>query len=216
MKNHLVLILTLIFGFSLTTNAQEKENDEMQYLFQNGVQVSGFGGATVSFGQVENEFATFTGGGGAALINQKFFIGGFGEGLATQHKRDEIRIEGIDYNDVYTSFGYGGLWIGYIHEPNKMIHLKASLKLAGGALSITDSFEDLYDELYDDVVFVAIPEVGVQVNVLPWMRVGLDAGFRHVGSVDNTRNQIDQSYVFSASDFSGLHTTLSFMFGGFR
>jgi hypothetical protein len=150
------------------------------------------------------------------LLNQKFFIGGFGEGLATQHKREEIRIEGVDYNDVYTSFGYGGLWAGYIHEPNKLVHLKASLKIAGGALSITDSFEDLYDELYDDVVFVAIPEVGVQLNVLPWMRIGLDAGFRHVGSVDDTRNQIDNSYVFSASDFSGLHTTLSFMFGGFR
>ncbi len=210
----LMLILVTLTPFSMVFS-QEEEPESMRYLLENGIHASGFGGMMVSFGQAEGDFAVFSGGGGALLINQKFFIGGFGEGLATSHERADLRIDGRDFSDVKTSFGYGGLWTGYIFKPNDLIHLQSNVKIAAGELALTDSFEDVYDNLYDDLVFVAIPSVGVQMNILPWFRVSLDAGYRHVGNVDNKTDQITGQPVFEAKDYRGLHTTFGLMFGGF-
>lgn len=215
MKKKVLSIFIAIIALGSTVMGQERE-ENMRYVFEDGVDISGFGGATVAFGQINDEFAVITGGAGAMLINQRFYIGGFGEGLSTQHKRDQVSVEGDEYNNVYTSFGYGGLWTGYIFQPNNIIHLQANVKIGGGAISLTDSFEDLYDDLYDDVVFVAIPAIGAELNVLPWLRIGVDVGYRHVGSVDSTKDDLTGVSVFRASDFNGMQSTVSFMFGGFN
>ena len=210
----LMFVLMTLTPFCMVFSQQE-EPETMRYLLENGIQVSGFGGMMVSFGEVEDDFAVFSGGGGALLINQRYFLGGFGEGLATSHKRDNLRIDGQDLSDVKTSLGYGGLWTGYIFKPNDLIHVQSSVKIAAGELALTDSFKDVYDNLYDDLVFVAIPSIGVQMNILPWFRVSLDAGYRHIGNVENKTEEITGQAVFDAKDYRGLHTTIGLMFGGF-
>jgi len=208
------LLLTALLLIGACAHAQEKE-EGMRYLLEDGIQITGFGGPTVSFGQVENEFAVFSGGGGAMLINHQFYIGGFGEGLATRHKRNNVSVDGDELKEVHTNFGYGGLWTGYIHQPNNLLHLRTSVKIAAGALTLADSFETMYDELYHDVVFVAIPSAGVEINILPWFRVSLDAGYRHVGGLEKTVDDNTGLRIFNSNDYTGLHTKISLLFGAF-
>ncbi len=80
-------MIVIFSGFTLF----EQETKETQYLFQNdNVSISGFGGFTTEFSTIQNEFAVLTGGGGAAIINQKFFFGGYGQGLSTRHINNEL------------------------------------------------------------------------------------------------------------------------------
>lgn len=71
----------------MITNITMAQDDKpTQYLFGNGkTTVNGFGAPIVQFWSKGGDFAVSSGGGGAVLINQTFFIGGYGMGMATEH-----------------------------------------------------------------------------------------------------------------------------------
>ena len=84
----------------------------------------------------------------------------------------------------YTDFGFGGLWLGYIHKPNKLVHLNFSLPLGGGGISF-DRISDGEDADIDDAVFVLNPNFGVEVNIASWMKINANAGYMLVTGANN-------------------------------
>ena len=65
--------------------------------------ISGFGGPTISYTQIDGEFAVMSGGGGGVIINN-FFIGGYGEGTSNSVNNNPS----LEFRNV--EFGYGGFW----------------------------------------------------------------------------------------------------------
>ncbi len=121
MRNKFLFFTGWLIAATLTVKSQDEATP--QYLFDqlSDVRISGFGGTMTEFSLVEGEFAVSQGGGGAVIFNQKFFIGGYGMGLATMHRRNDLP----DYGNLILAFGHGGLWSGYLFNSWKLLHFGA-------------------------------------------------------------------------------------------
>jgi hypothetical protein len=218
MKKSILIVLTAFF---LCANLSAQENKEPRFLFSGGnLFLSGFGGPLAELTIVGDNFAVCNGGGGAFLINQAFFFGGYGMGLSTNHYRDDMAdITGIDHPKLY--FNHGGLWLGYIHKHYKPVHPAFSLKMGGGEISLTDIYFHAtpFDERKGiDKVFVLTPQIELEMNFTPWMKMNIGAGYRFVSGVDKSYQITghDPEMYYKAGDFSTPFLSLGFYFGWFN
>ena len=231
-----ILILSSIILLADLSFAQD-----MKYLFQGedkNVSISGFAGVINEFSGFDGDFAFSMGGGGAMLIDQRFFIGAYGQGVTTRHLRTFTRMEtsetgekfNVTYPDVYTRFGHGGFWLGYIHNPHKAINFGINARLGWGAISMTDKTYKDYDESWNklmyDNVFVITPEVDLNLNLLKWMRVSFGIGYRVVTGVNDTYNyiytdpitfeeEVIEKEYFDKNAFNSLTGNITLSFGWF-
>lgn len=221
MKLNKTLVLTALMLITLNLSAQkdEQRNDEgMQYLFDGNLHITGFGGVTVDLTSIEGDPSVAVGGGGAAVINQKFFIGGYGQGITTIHERKNIAINEEEIDEAMLQFGHGGLWLGYIIQPARVLHMNVNAKIGGGELSLNESLDeyDMFDSYHRDAVFVMSPSVGVDVNILPWFRIAANAGYRVVSGVSGKTYDDSDKKIFKSEDYNGAVFSMSFLFGNFK
>lgn len=161
--------------------------------------ISGFGAVLFSMTPIDGSLSTLTGGGGAVLFDNSFFIGGYGLGL-TGNK--ETQISGETYS---SSFGHGGFWLGYNIKPENLVHFGIDTKLGWG--SITTKSNALVESDEDDV-FVFSPGFFAEANIAYWFKVNAGLGFQKTIGVDNG--------FFQPSDFDGPAFNISLLFGWFN
>jgi hypothetical protein len=232
MKKYYAFMLTILMSLSLTeTRAQE----EMQFLIggkDNDVAISGFAAALMEFSGFDGDFGFSMGGGAAMLVDQRFFIGGYGLGLTTQHQQNLTKVnpydydENITYKGLYTRFGHGGFWLGYIHQPYKPINFGINTKLGWGAVSMTQKTQkdasNRWIYVMNDNVFVITPELDVNLNLLTWMRMSLGLGYRFVTGVNDTydywneNDELVQADYFSKNALNSVTGSITFAFGFFK
>lgn len=190
MKSWIILTAMLLtFGM---VNAQNET------LFKH-VRVVGAFGAPITEYSINNDFNTSVGGGGGIVLNS-FFIGGYGLASADFNRLYE---EGdVDVLDI----GHGGLWLGGTFKPYKLLHVYGSARLGWGAMNIRLNGNTPYHDL--DKIFVATPEVGVELNVTGWFRVAGTVGYRSVSGAD-------ESNGYKNEDFSGPIGAVTLRFGWF-
>jgi len=205
MKRLFFLIVILVSGIAVQAqktisadNYQTKDNDDEVQTIMNSFElkrIRGFGGPTLSFSSIGDEFALFTGGGGGLIINN-FFIGGYGEGLsANSHQNDLTKIHDIE-------FGHGGFWLGYEFMPQKMVHPVFSVRSGWGRIKgVQDNVS------YSDNVFVLKPTIAAEVNFTRFMKVNVGADYRHVFNAELGD--------MTSNDFSDIGVYVSFIFGWF-
>lgn len=224
------IILSLLIVFGLTPALKSQEEGKMRYIFSGDqeINISGMGGPAVGFTSVGEEFAVTAGGQGAVLFNHKFFIGGYGEGLATIHERDySIYSSYLDDNEKYYNmnmqFGHGGFWFGYIHNPHQAVHLGLSSKFGFGAISLFEGhFHAGRDEdfAYDNV-FVVNPQIEVELNLLKWMKLNVGMGYQLVAGINREYEFKDEHgdvvlrKYFDQDDFNKPIGHITFLFGWF-
>jgi len=212
-----ILFLSVLF---LSGSLLAQDDYSPQYLFsgQGKTSISGFGGPFVEFSGIQKEFAVSVGGGGAVIFNQTFYIGGYGEGLTTSHYRYDLS-DVVNIAQPKISFGHGGFWLGYIHDSFKAIHFGFSSKLGWGSISLYDAYYNYEPRDYwaKDAVFVAIPQVEVEMNLTPWFKINVGVGYRAVAGIDKTYSDSEGNLhnYFDASDYNSAQGTISFLFGGF-
>lgn len=222
-----IRIMTVLLMAGIASASSAQEDKEPKYLLTGNdgqVHISGFGAPIVGFSSVDGNFAVYTGGGGAVLFNQTFYAGGYGMGLSTQHTRDELFLmnssdEPVEYYDLYTHFGHGGFWLGYIHESYKAVHFGVSTKLGWGSVSLTeqDYTIDKWDNVVNDNVFVLNPQVEVELNLFKWFKFNGGIGYQFVAGLDKTYRDVNGKRLefFDEADFSQPMVNISFLFGGF-
>ena len=162
--------------------------------------ISGFGGVIFSFMPIDGGLSTLTGGGGAVLFDNTFFIGGYGLGLAGNKEFD---LNGTEYS---TSFGHGGFWMGYNIKPDDLLHLGVETRLGWG--NITTKSTATNEAVNEDDVFVFNPQFFGEVNVAYWFKVNAGVGYQKTIGVDND--------FFDATDFDGPTFGISLLFGWFN
>ena len=219
-KNTLRILFLIILPICLW--AQEStEKQTTNYLFQkNGeTRISGFGAPIFEFSSFQGEFAFASGAGGAVLINNQFFIGGYGLGMISMNELNYsvYSINGrISY--PHTVMGHGGLWFGYIHQPNKAVHLALSTKIGFGGLTYSNKNTDNWwdeNEWAIDGVFVFTPQAEIELNLLKWFKFNAGVGYRLVSGTGSIYYDIDGNPTFNNKDLSGLTGSITLMFGWF-
>lgn len=230
MKTYLSILITMLIGLS---SIQLSAQEEMKYLFggeENNIKVSGFAGVFNEFSSVDGDFAFSMGGGAAMLFNQKFYLGAYGMGLTTRHLKSYIQIDPSGNlrpdDQLYTRFGHGGLWLGYIHKPQNAIHWGVNTKIGWGGITLNDlvhpGSDYKWENYYSDNVFVLSPEVNVGFNLLKWMRVDLGVGYRLVTGVDDiygdkfVDGDIIQVEAFESDAFNSVTGSVTLAFGWFN
>jgi hypothetical protein len=191
MKNSFFFIAFLL----LTTGALSAQHET---LFNQARVVGAFGGPITEYG-LGNGLNTSVGGGGALVINS-FFIGGYG--LASVDFEKLYDNGDVDVLDI----GHGGFWLGGTFQPYRLLHVYGSAKLGWGAINIDLNDNTPYRDL--DKIFVATPEIGVELNVTRWFRLAGTVGYRYVTGVSETLGLRDE-------DFSGAIAAVTLRFGWF-
>ena len=222
MKFSKALIISTLIAVVTSASAQKEANPDgqengMRYLLEGDIHITGFGGMIVDFTSIEGDLAVAAGGGGAALVNQKFFIGGYGQGIATKHERQNLEINDERIENAVFQFGHGGLWLGYIIQPAKVLHMNINTKVGAGELALRESLDEyeMMDSYHSDVVTVINPSIGVNLNILKWFRISANAGYRFVGAVGDKTYDNNNNLIFDSKDYNAPTFSLSFLFGGF-
>jgi hypothetical protein len=177
-------------------------SQEEEVVFSKAIVHGGFGGPIVELTGINHQTSVMVGGGGGVIVND-FFFGGFGQG-------GNFAEQTIDGQLYPINFGFGGLWLGYVTPTHKAIHFFCSMKVAGGGISITENRDNYENSLYDETVFVAQPEAGIEVNLWKWFRVALTGNYRIVSGI-----QSDDLAGLRNSDFNSGGMTLTLRFGKF-
>ncbi len=228
----IICLLTAFLFVGATLNAQD---DDINYLFKKkkDYKIGGFLSPGAQVGMLDGDIAGSNGFGGALLINNTFFIGAYGQSVATSHRYDStIYIKSVDtegnmtgivpYNKQYTNFSYGSMWVGYIFMPKNAIHFGVSAKVGVGTVSVTPKWDE--DWSMNDIVGVFSPQAELEMNLTRWMKLNVGVGYQYVFDVDKkyaaTADKIDNpdTPLFDSNDFNSPYGSLNliFMFSEFK
>ena len=160
-----IYILALSFFSIILTSTTLSAQEET--IFGDGkVRFTGlWGGPVNAFTTYDNDFQYNGGGFFTIEFNHNFLFGwtGYGTDLILDNG-GEAKIGGSDF------------LIGYTPNSHQVIHPIFYLQAGGGKLEVTGEA--------DDNVFILQPNVGLEMNVLQWFRLGVEAGYRFVNNVN--------------------------------
>ena len=195
----------LLLGVFLSLTIGLRAQDDAFETIGNGnghVIVSGFAGPTMSFTQIDGTFAHMMGGGAAIIIND-FFFGGYGMGKTTE----------LTYKDEPTynmTYGHGGFWLGYTFKQNKAIHPVLHTTLGWGSIGKKSKNFDIDTDQTDiDAVFVVCPTFELEMNFSRFFKLGTGVNYSFVYGAGN-----NSPYTFE--DFSNAGVFVSLKFGWFK
>ncbi len=192
------LALLLIFMLAITpVFAQEETLIDEEFIS------GGFGGPELRVGPVLGTTGVFVGGRGGWLINHTFVIGGGGYGLV-----NDVKVNNVMFGNeqAYLNFGYGGLHLEYIGNPNKLIHYSIQALVGGGGVEYRRRMGGSEGDMSDGV-FVLEPGLSAELNVSPFFRIGAGVSYRYVSGV--------QTLGLTDKDLSGANGFLTLKFGTF-
>ncbi len=219
----IILTSAIVLSVILLKAQDEKPT---QYIFgsKGKTTINGFGAPIVEFSSIGGTLAVSSGGGGAVLFNQTFYVGAYGMGLTTQLDVEGLVImqsngDIVSYPAMRTVFGHGGFWLGYIHNRKEALHWGVSTKIGWGTIGLTDAEFDnnSHNKVGLDQVFVITPQIEMEMNITRWFKVNIGAGYRFVNNIDKTYINSNGDVVdfYQSSDFNSPQGTISFLFGGF-
>jgi hypothetical protein len=219
----IVFTTAVLLSTTLLQGQNGNKEPQTQYIFGgHDSKITGFGGFSSQFGMARGKYAQYSGGGGAVLIDYKFFVGGFGSGLSGELKFDDIYTENntIKYDQLRASMGIGGLWMGYSFNHQKPIHFAASVKVGPGAITVYPKKfnHDEMTAVYTDIIAMVEPELMVEFNLFRWWRMQVGASYRYVFNIDSDtyRNaQGEQVRYFKNNDFNTPTVGFNMIFGVF-
>ena len=175
---------------------------QAETLLSSNLKSGGFGGPVIKFTQVNGEFGLLIGGRGGWIINHAFVIGGGGYGLTSSVSSNIIQ----DGELLNLTMGYGGVEMEYIYLSDSLVHASIYLLLGGGGLTYKDFSNGEYPKIIDKF-WVANPSINIEVNITPFFRIAVGAGYRFI-------TDVDLGYLTN-SDIAGVEGVLTFKFGKF-
>jgi hypothetical protein len=193
----LFMVLCIIAVFALPAFGQDETLIGAE--FHSG----GYGGAEVKIGPMLGTTGVLVGGRGGWVINHTFMIGGGGYGLV-----NDVRVKDIDVygRPAFLGFGYGGLYLEYIGNSEKVVHYTIGMMIGGGGIEYRDSLKTFKDH-NPDAVFVLEPSLSVEMNVTSFFRLGVGASYRYVSGVN--------TIGLTNKELSDVTGTITLKFGTF-
>lgn len=192
------IIASFLF-LGLTTGLFSQDDSPVQAVPLFG----GFGGPFWEASQLNGDPAMTIGGGGGVIFDGSF-VGAYGQFTIT----DRNFIAGSEKYNL--AIGHGGFWLGYAWKSHRFIHPYISFKNGWGTASlVTDNAKESNTET-TDAIYVMQPELGVEINVFPFMRVLFTGGYRRVSGLK------DSFFILTNEELSNFTSGVTFRFGGFN
>lgn len=187
MRLSLLLFTVLIICGNLSAQSDET-------IFSNSnLRITGaWGGPSVTFVRLGDNFSNLSGGFGGLEFNKAFFVGWSGRRLTNDR---------IDLGDdtAELDFQFSGPLFGYAYRAYNAIHPRGSVLLGFGNYEL--------DNRDDDRIVVIQPMVGVDINVFQWFRIGLEGGYQVTSGVSSAVPD------FGNDALSGLLGSIRLQFG---
>ncbi|GAB4283554.1 MAG: hypothetical protein Kow0068_08450 [Marinilabiliales bacterium] len=175
LMKQVLIIISLFYCISLFS--QQNDDEEFKTLLSDSVNITGYGYPVLTVSNYNNQVAAYIGGGGGLIINNKFFIGGFGNGLISNFQVPEG-----EFKDKKFEIGCGGIWIGYIFFGTKMIHPELSLMASWGGISISEESARYNPDSYDSFMTIS-PTVEVNYTPVKFLRIGAGFSYNYVNGL---------------------------------
>lgn len=173
-----------------------RAQDETEFLISTDADRTGFGGLMIEPTLLGNKGMVNVGGGGGMLVDG-FFFGGYG--LANVGDAPTFDLDGTALS---FHMGQGGFWAGYLFRPEKLIHFGGSARFGWAGMDLKGENIRIQDDL-----FLISPQAEFEVNVLPYMKFNLSAGYRFAFGANNP--------VLNNTDFQAPFAMVGFYFGSF-
>jgi len=186
--------------------ANSSNGGEVQTLFQNVREISGFGAFDLEYAPIDGNMGVFTGGSGGVILGN-IYLGGYGMGLSTSTN--------INTNNQRSRlhFGHGGFLFGFDLMPKRLVHFTASTKLGWGSVRLAEnSSSNAPDSWFgnrSESVFVFQPSAGIEVNMTKFFKIALTGQYRLVQGAKDLDG-------FDANKLNNASVGLSLKFGWFE
>jgi len=198
-----LLIFCLVFSCYFCAQAQKddtpynKRPNKTETLFNKAKVIGGFAGPIFEYSELGGDLEVTTGGGGGLIVNN-FFLGGYGMRAINGNYFENEELERIRMK-------HGGFWLGYALKPHKLLHLFTSAKIGFGDIEI-----DMENGSgFNDAIFVATPEIGLELNIFRFFKIAFTGGYRIVDGYDRPFED------FSQDELNGLVGGITLRIGGF-
>lgn len=204
-----IIILLFLYSIPFVISAQQLQKSD-----SNDRKFNGFLSMLTDVTVNEKIHFSSSGIGGALLINNSFFIGGYGMGIASSLHRSDL-ISDNNLKDYHVNFAHGGLWLGYKNEAKKLIHVNYSLKLGWGALFFEDVNSTINYNQNRIQFFVATPCFDFEIAAYRWINFNIGIGVRFISNFTSTYTDANkiQRKLFSSNDFEGFILNFAINFG---
>ncbi len=190
MKYPIPMIL-LALGLSTVVHAEERE----ALIQGEDIEHGGFGGIVTKFSAIDDQSVVLTGGKGAWLINHSFYVGGAGYSVTNELDPD---------NQI---LAYGGPIVGYIGNPNKIVHYTLELQVGGGGLVESNNMNSDTHSHSHDTLMVVEPSAAVNFNLAKYATLSVGVSYRFI--------QGSEHEVLTDEKLSGASADLSILIGKF-
>ncbi len=131
----------------------------------------------MEFERNESHFAVFGGAEFGLILEKKYLFGVYYSTALTG-----IYPDGFDDRSYYKNyFDQGGLFAGYVVNPNHLIHTIFHVRAGIGNFAIG---EDLGNHFNNLELYILQPSIGLELNISPKLRTGLGLFYRIVNPVD--------------------------------
>jgi hypothetical protein len=177
-------------------------------------------GPVLAISNVEGHMAVDAGLTAGVAINNKFFIGLYGQKLISNVPRMNLEAIGYpSYTGGLVNMIHAGGVLGYIHKTQKVYNWGLSGSAGIGRLQVrakppSSNFEDA---IYDDMVIILTPKVFTEVNMTSWFKINVSAGYRLVGKVNSyyMNSAQEKIPIFDKSDYIKPEFSIALLFGSF-
>lgn len=219
-KYIIILFLMPAIVFSQEDDILElgQEDEKQQTLLDSEYESGGYGGPELILTEIMDKKSMLIGARGGWIIGNILSIGGagyilLGDNVIENYNQPEM--QGYD-STVYLRMAYGGMFMEYINNSNKIVHFTVNALVGFGGASYTGSIKKLINmpeekqkdwNLENSTFFVFSPGISVDVNILPFFRLSAGASYRLTGALDLSRTD--------TNDLNSYNIFLMLKFGKF-
>ncbi|MCX6229969.1 MAG: hypothetical protein NTZ33_00365 [Bacteroidetes bacterium] len=208
MKKTTLLIFLICFHFSLFAQIRTQNDSIKPHKFK------GFVSLLTDVTINEQQHFSTVGMGGAYFFGNSMFIGCYGLGLVSPIHLSDILSDNT-FNDYHVNYAHGGLWLGYIDYPSRLIHVNFTLKIGWGAIFLDDINKTINYNYKRSEFLVITPQYELEVMVTNWLRLDFGLGIRFISGMKlnyTDANGINRN-LYNSSDFEGLIASFALKLG---
>jgi len=227
-----ILLLSFLCVICLSLQVFPQDNKKGKFLFKDSkAKLSTFYAEVLpstSFSVLNNQTVSVSEISAGLILNNKFYLAFFSTGSPkintvaipepgskeyNDWEEAGVEIEKVSSNAefLYVKFKHSGLRFGYMHKTERTVFWRAGLQLGFlGGLNMTEdqTFMGLGDnKVFETNIMTFEPHFGGGVNLLPWWRIHIDAGYRLM-NVDKR--------ILKATKTDSFTFKLGFAFGNFK
>ncbi len=204
-----LFILPIYFLLLINFSVMAQTEPEPKTLFKSG-RATGFGQFDVKYTQIRDNDVLILGGQGGVILNRHVILG-----LTAHSTVNDLYFDGTAPAERLSfQMGYGGILLGYIVAPVKVVHISFPVSFGAGTVNIynriNESFygETIKVDIENSLFLYTEPGIQLELNIVKFMKIAAGVSYRLNHSLDLTN-------PIKSNDLNNWATNFSIVLGKF-